>query len=265
MMVELWAVLALFFLLVAIIAWGLKLFNAARRWSQVITVVRVSALLALGATILLSVSARGWGSPPDPRQLVLALAWTTLAVYVVLSWRFRVDAASPVVDLVAAGLVLTAMLFVQSGGLVGTQPRCAIPIHVHWALFLLGTGGVLVAGSAGLMLALRAVLAWRKPDLACPRRSDSHLILKHASAFALVALGAQLAVSTWWGWRTLGTLASEDTLFGWVAITWLVTAMSLLARRTGRKWGPWTAGLAVTAAVVVLLGLLIATIPRHLL
>lgn len=262
-MTELWSALALFLLLVAIMARGLMLLNVAGRWSQVITGVRVSALLALGATILLSVSARGWGSPLDPRQLALALAWTTSAVYVVLFWRFRVDAAAPVVDLVAAALVLTAMLLGQSGGPVGTHARYAATFCVHWALLLLGAGGVLVAGSAGLMLALRTALAGRLPDLAWPRRSASHLLLKHATAFALVALGAGLAVSTWWAWRTLGTFALGDTLQGWVAITWLLMAMSLLARRTRKQWGSWTAGLAMVASAVVLFGLVIAAVPRH--
>jgi hypothetical protein len=52
-------------------------------------------------------------------------------------------------------------------------------------------------------------------------------------------------------------LTSGDPREGWVFVAWLVAAMSMLARRLGKRWGRWTAGLAVLAAAIAAFGLLV--------
>ena len=63
---------------------------------------------------------------------------------------------------------------------------------------------------------------------------------------------------------SLGTGSGDDSL-AWIAIAWLIVAMSHLARRLGRRWGRWAAGLAISAAVTVLVGLLVLAAPAELL
>ncbi len=263
-------------LVVATLAWSLALLKVGRRWGRkgqgirmVATVARVGAVLSLTVALILEAGARGawspWAvvtQPPGLRQATLGLAVATLVVYLVLVWRFRVDAVAPVVDLIALGLILTGTLANQSPVSLLTNVWRAAPVQIQWILFVLGAGGLMVAGSAGLMLAFRAGLAGRwdlQWDLPRSHRTDLHLFLKQATALALVALGGGLAVSIWWAGQTLGTLSSGGSSENWIAIAWLITAMSMLARRAARRWGRWTAGLAVMAAAAAIFGLLAPT------
>jgi hypothetical protein len=151
----------------------------------------------------------------------------------------------------------------------------ALPLQIQGALFLIGGAGVIVAGSAGLTLALRAGLAFLRrnasPDRALdikwlrvyrpPARADLYALLRLATWLGLVVLGCGLVVGLWSApavalWQTTGTLTSAGSHQSWAAIAWLAAAMSFLAQRTGEGGGRWTAGLAIIAATAVVIGLL---------
>lgn len=256
---EIWAALAALLLAAASVARGLALFKVGGRWALIAVGTRAVAALALVVALILAVATHGRWSPFALQQVALALALATLVVYLGLVWRFRIDAAAPIVDLVALLLILTGVL---AGQPAGAQLACiqdALSFRIQWVLFLLGAGALAVAGSAGMMLALRAGLIRRAAHLRWPRWVDLHALLKQAIALALVALGGGLTVNVWSAWRTAGTLTGGDPRVGWIAIAWLIAIMSLLARRTGKRWGRWTASLAAAAAAVAILSLLAVT------
>jgi hypothetical protein len=253
---EIWAALAALLLVTASVAWGLVLFKVGGRWDLIAIGTRAVAALALVVALILTVATLGRWSPFDLQQVALALALATLVVSLGLVWRFRIDVAAPIVDLVALLLILTGRL---AGQFAGAQLACvqdALSFRIQWVLFLLGSGALAVAGSAGLMLALRAGLIERAAHLRWPRWADLHALVKQATALALVALGGGLTVNIWSAWRTAGTLTGGDSRVGWIAIAWLIATMSLLPRRTGKRWGRWTASLVVVAAAVAIVSLL---------
>jgi hypothetical protein len=150
--------------------------------------------------------------------------------------------------------------------------------QIQGALFLIGGAGLIVAGSAGLTLALRSGLAFLRnatpvapsPDRALdtnwPRCTELYALLRLATWLGLVVLGCGLVVGLWsanampWHlgapWQTTGALTSAGVHQSWAAIAWLVAAMSFLAQRTGERGGRWAAGMAIIAAAAVVIGLL---------
>jgi hypothetical protein len=258
MMPEIWSSLAALLLVMAAAARGLALVREGKWWDRIATGARAAAVLALVLALVRLVATRGGWSPFDVGQVALCLALATLVVHLALQWRLKVDAAAPVVDLVAFGLVLVGVGYTLPGGSVLTCAQRTAPFHIQWVLFLLGAGGLTVAGSAGAMLALRTVLTRSGRGLE-PRWIDLQVFLKQASALALVTLGGGLAVSSWWAWQTVGSLTTGVSAEGWLAAASLVAAMSLLVRRVGRRWGRWAAGLAMVAAAVAIIGLMAAT------
>jgi hypothetical protein len=226
-----------------------------------------------------------YAQPLGAMGLGAAAAMATLLVYLLLAWRIGADAAAPVVDLISLALVLSALLW---AGRPGPAAVCSVPAlpmgvpstsQIQGALFLIGGAGVIVAGSAGLTLALQA--AWRSwrngrpdraPDINRPRlrrpptRADLYALLRLATWLGLVVLGCGLVVGLWsanampWHlgvlWQTTGALTSAGAPQSWAAIAWLVAAMSFLAQRTGESGGRWAAGMAIIATIAVVIGLL---------
>ncbi len=272
-MLEIWATIGTGVLLaVAGVAQGLALFKigpSPRGWGLVAAGARLGSALALTAALILAVVAHGEWSPSDLRQVTLGLALATLVIYLILAWRPGMGSASPVVDMVILALVLVDLIAVRPGGCPLTSAQRTVPFQVQWALFLLGSGGVVVAGSAGLMRVFQAPLTRRGGDL-----GDVHTVLRQSTSLALVALGSGIVVSIWWSWQTVGFLTSGDPRIGWIAITWLVAAMSELAWQLDRRLpvsdhkdheGRWAAGLAIVAAAVAIFGLLALEDLLHLL
>jgi hypothetical protein len=264
-MPEIWnafAYAAALLLATASLADGLRLFQVRGRWGTLAAGARVGALVAL-TMVLIWVAIVGGNSLPSAfviqpaslQQVAFALALATLLVYLVLAWRLRVDAAL-MLDLVALALVLVGIVTIGAGGPPLSCDQGKAPSQLQWALFLAGTGGLVVAGSTGLTLALRTGLSRRTRSLKWSPWIDLHALLKCATAVALVALGGGLALSLWGSWQTAGVLASDNAREGWIAAAWLVAAMSMLVRRAGRRWGRWTAGLAFLAATILILGLI---------
>jgi ABC-type transport system involved in cytochrome c biogenesis permease subunit len=72
---------------------------------------------------------------------------------------------------------------------------------------------------------------------------------------ALAALGSGLVIGVLWAWRTSGTLGSDSAREVWMAVAWLITAMSLLAWQLDTRRSRWAAALVLVAATAVLIGL----------
>jgi hypothetical protein len=252
---EIWGAVASLLLALAIGFRGLVLYQVRGRWELLTVGARVGGMLALAAALVLSAIAHGEWSPLDLHQITLGLALATLIVYQALAWRFAVEAGAPVADLVALALLLTGILAVRPGGALLACDQHSILFHVQWILSLVGAGGTVVAGSAGVTLGLRAATASRDWDLQWPRRLDLHLFVGEAVLLALVALGGGLLAGLGSMWWTMGTVAGDDPRVAWFATAWLLAAASALARCLPRWWGRWAAGLAVAAAVSAIFGL----------
>jgi hypothetical protein len=265
MTAENWGLVASLLLVLAIVFRGVALVQVRGQWALLTVGARMGGMLALTASLVLAAIAQGEWSPLDLRQITLGLALATLIVYQALAWRFAVEAGAPVADLVALALLLTGILAVRPGAAVLACDQRSILFHVQWILSLLGAGGAVVAGSAGVTLALRAVTTSRDWDLQWPRRVDLHLFVGEAVLLALVVLGGGLVAGLGGAWRTLGTVAGDDPRVAWFATTWLLAAASALARGLPKWWGRWAAGLAVAAAVSAVFGLVFLGDVRHLL
>jgi hypothetical protein len=258
---EIWGALAALLLAMASVARGLDLFQVRGRWELLAFCARAGAAMLLTVAIIQAAVTLSQWSPFDLWQVALGLALATVVVYLVLAWRSRVDAAGPIVDLLALALILTGILAMRPGGPFLTCAQQAWPFPVQWVLFLTGAGGVMVAASAGLTL----ILAGRSWHLHWPDRADSYLLLRQATLLALVFLGSGLTIGMWWAWQVGGTATSSDPREIWIAITWLIAAMGLLAQYLPRRWGWWAAGLAMVAAVAAIAGLLAVIDLRRLL
>ena len=114
----------------------------------------------------------------------------------------------------------------------------------------------MVAASAGLTLLLRRGLLSRGWDRQLPGWSILHSLMAHAAVFALVALGSGLVTGVWWVWRISGTLAWHSAREAWMAIAWLIAAMSMLAWQLDNRRSRWAAGLVLLATIAVLVGLI---------
>jgi hypothetical protein len=226
---------------------------------------RLGSAGVLAASVILAALAHGEWSPSDLRQITLGLGLATVLIHLFLARRLNPSPAGPVADLVVLALVLVDALAVQPGGALLDCTQRAVPYRIQWALLLLGSGGAIIAGSAGLMLEAYLWLGRGSRDLGLPAVADMHAVLGRATALTLLILGSGIVVSTWWAWHTVGVLANGDPRIGWSAITWLMMAMSELAWRLkprspasleAPKRGAWAVRLAVAAAATAIFGLM---------
>ena len=261
---EIWGIAAAFLFGAAALAGGLALFTPRGPWEWVATGARVAGLVAVAAALISTVAAQGEWSPFEPWQVVLSLILAMSGVYLLLAWRLGLGGAGPVVDVVALALLLVAYPSTP-WAVVAVQPATSLlnctqrtfPFQVQWALFFLGGGSVLAAGSAGLMLALRQVLGRRAPGPKLPPRTGLYDLLIQSTFLALVAVGGGLTLGAWWAWQMVGMLTTDDPREAWMALVWLLAAMSLSAWQLERHRGRWAAGLAGVAAATLLFGLLL--------
>ena len=257
-----WLGLAAFLLAVAVVGNSLSLVRAKGRWIVVAAGTAAAAAIALTVALVVHGLSPSQTLAPraslalDPQQVLLGLVLAMLLAQLILAWRLQVEAASLVVDLAALILVLIAAFLPQAGESGLYCQQAALPTYFQWVWILVGAGGLAVAGSAGLTLALRAGLAQRGPSVHWPRRIDLHALVKRATALALFSLGFGLAVHLLGAWRLVGASTFLEPPAGWTLVALLVAAMSYLARRIQGRWGRWTAGLAMVAALVAFLGLL---------
>jgi hypothetical protein len=261
---EIWMAVAALLVGVAALAGVLFLLKLRSRWAWIVTVARAASIVALAVALILAAFEQGEWSPFDPRQAIPGLILATLALHMILAWRRKAGSAGPVVDLFALVLILVGAFAIEPGASPLNCAQRTFPFRVQWILFLVGGGGVLVAGNAGLLLALRRLVETQEWALRLPDPSRTWSLLVDAVYLALVALGSGLTVSLWWSWRTVGELNEGDPRVGWVGIAWLTSSMSLVAWQLESRREQWAAGLAVVAAAAVLFGLLVAPELWHL-
>jgi len=253
MMIELWAALAAGLLVAAAVSSGLGLFGARAPWRRMPGVIRAASLVPLAVALGLAIVAQGEPSPFDLRQLALALGLAMVLAGLGLAWRQGTAGGGPVQDLVAASLVLAAVLAIRPGGTPLACAQRTLPFAAYWGLFGLGGGALLLAGSTALDLGLAAIV----PDGG--RRqlpADAYRQLADAAFLGLIAIGGGLAISAWWSWRTLGSLLSGDPRQAWLAATWLVVSMGLLAWPLEHRGRRAAAALVLVTAAMALVGLL---------
>jgi hypothetical protein len=269
---ETWEILAALLVGVAVVAAGLAMFRSggrgstASRWDLVAGGARLAGVITLSVALAL-VLAEAKGSILDPQSVLIGLTLAMLGVHLILTWYLGIGSAGPVVDVVALALIVADLILAGTGA--STCFSRTVPVQAQWILFLIGGGSILVAGNAALSLVLRRGVAQRgwvdniPGHTRLQGRTGLNGLLIQATFLALVALGSGLIVSVWWAWRTVGTWLGGDSHEGWMAIAWLVAAMSLLAWQLGSRRGKlmsgrrWAAGLAVVAEATVVLGLLI--------
>ncbi len=231
----------------------------AARWRLPGLWLAAAATAALVVALTLAVVARQAWSPFDLQQIAVSLAAATLVIYLVLAIGLKAGGGGLLVDLAVLALTLFAWLGVRPGGSAPDAIQRGLAIQVQWASFIVGSGGALVAGCAGLALALRARLIGRGRELAWPRRTDLHHFLSVAVGLASVALAAGLAVGTWWAWQATGSPGTGDPRVAWLVAAWLVVLMAVWVYRLGERSGRWAAILSLVAAALAVTGLLAVT------
>jgi hypothetical protein len=244
-------------LALALLTWGLSLFFARTWWHMAATGLRLAAAGLMAAALALwSMSQGGW-TPLHAGHVALSLALTTLLVQLVLAWANRLIAGAPVIDFVTL-LFALAGLFLS--GNVAPPLSCiqnAASLYLQWLLFVLGCGGVMVAGCTTLTVLLRRTLDGRS-DPGLPAVQTLHTVLRQALALAIVAIGGGLVAGMWWAWHALGALSGGIPGEPWLVGIWLVAGMSQLAWQLNRSSSRWALGLALVAGLMVPLGLLVS-------
>lgn len=256
-MTEIWALVTALSLAVGTIAGGLAAFRKERIWTRVFVAVRTISAAALVAALIRRVITLGQWSPYDWELTLLALVLSLLVVHSVLAWLLKAENPGPIVELAGLALLLVGLARLGVSAPLLPCPQGMVPFQIQWILFLLGGGSLLTAGCMGLTVVLYRAVQRRgwSLDLAIPE--DLYALQVQAAMLALVTLGSGLTISLWWAWRTLGTLTSGDPRAEWMALTWLLTAMSLLAGQLDRHRKRWVSGLVVVAASSLLFGWLL--------
>jgi hypothetical protein len=255
---EIWPLVAILLMALAVVTRTLALLGVRGPWNLATAFIRLGAALALGVFLALLVGNSGAWSPLEWDQLMASLSIAILVMYQLMAWGFRVEGAAPLVDLLALALVVTGMSIPTADGLAPTCIQTAAPFIIWQGLFLVGTAAAAIMGSTGLMLGLQAGLERVAQGTHWPGRSDQVFFLAQANMLALLILGCSLVLSISWSWHTIGSLGLDDTYLAWMAITWLLAAMSNLARSVQRHWVGWLAILAVATTGTALFGLLVS-------
>jgi hypothetical protein len=213
------------------------------------------------AVLVVALAARvirlGRWSAYDWEMSLLTLVLSLLIVHSVLAWFLKAKNPGPLVELVGLGLLLIVLVGTSVGVPLLTCPQWLAAFQIQWILFLLGGGSLLVAGCMGLTVIVYRAVQRSGRSLYLAPSEDLYALLVRAAMLALVALGSGLTVSLWWAWQTLGTLTGGDPRAEWMALTWLLTAMSLLAGQLDRHRQRWVIALAVIAASNLLFGWLL--------
>ena len=254
-MPEIWVIIAAVFLALAAVAGSLAKSRVRGPWHVVAMGARVGALVFLIVALVALVILQGRWMAMEPTQAVLSLVMAMLAVHLLLAWRVGLDSAGPVLDIAALALsLLTVITFGGSAPGLACVRQSPL-LQVCWVLFALGGGSVLVACSAGLMIAAGKVLVRRGMAPGLRRQVLLRDLLAQAASLGLLALGSGLIFSAWWAWRASGRLADGSPRQVWMAIAWLITATSLLAWQLDSRRVRWAVGLALAASAAVLAGM----------
>jgi hypothetical protein len=254
MVTEISIIIAALALAAGAVASGLGVIPRDRTWARVLIVVRAIGVVALTVALMGRVVILGQWSPYDQTLSLLGLVLAMLIVHSALAWILKIESTGPLVEVAGLGLLLAGAARVPAGAPPLDCSQRMAPFQIQWALFLLGGGSLLVAGCVALTMVLDKAVQSRGRHLPVAASAELYAFLVQAAGLALVILGSGLAVSLWWAWQTLGTLSSRDPRTEWMVLTWLLTAMSLLAGQLGRHRRRWMVGLAVLAASNTLFG-----------
>lgn len=257
MMAEVWTIVAGVSLAMGVLAGGLVAVRRGRIWTRVFVAVRATSIVALTVALVARVVTLGHWSPYDQGLGLLGLALVMLLVHSLLAWLLKVEIPTPLVELTGLGLLLLGAARLPAGVPLLACPQTVVPFQIQWVLFLLGGGSLLAAGCTGLTVVLGRAADGFGWNLRLAASEDMVVLLVRAARLALVTLGSGLIVGLWWSWQTLGTQTSGDPRADWMAVTWLLTAMSLLAGQLERHMRRWVVGLVVLAASNMLFGWLV--------
>lgn len=247
MATEMWAVAAAAVLLAAAAGFSAAaLARKGRPWLLLSAAARGGSIVALAVALYLESAGRGGWSPQDLWQVTVSLSLATVAAHLALSWALGAGAGVPIADAVAAVLAVLAWLAIRPGGEDLDCLHRTLAYRVEWVLFLAGSGGALIAGSAGLA----AVLPWHWSRVGARR------LLAGGSFLAVLAVGAGVVAGLWWTWQATGTLQPADIRESWMAVVWLLAAMSATAWQLEKGAHRWAAGLALVAGSAAILGML---------
>jgi hypothetical protein len=254
---ESWILVALALMALTAVTRSLALLGVRGPWSLGAILFRVGAILVLAVVLALLVMASGEWSPVNWDQIVVALSLTMLVIYQVMAWGFQLEGAAPLVDLLALALVISS-IFVHSPGdeSVQTCIQGTVPVYLQWVLFLVGSAAAAILGSGGLLFGLQSVVGHRRQRGQWPSRDDLTFFLSQTTMVALLTLGIGLVLSVIWSWQVAGSLGNGGPRLTWMAITWLLAAMSSIAKRLPRHWAGLQAILGVATACAALYGLL---------
>lgn len=254
MMADLWSLVAAVSLALSAVAGGLAAFRTDSAWVRIFLGLRVTSMVAVAVALVGRAGTAGGWSPYDPQLSVLGLVLAMLIVHSVLAWLLKAGPTGPLVELAGLGLLLVGAAGLPAGTLPLPCPQEVAWLQIQWALFLLGGGSLLVAGCMGLTLMVDRAVQSRGRSVHLATSENLYTLLVWAVKLAFVTVGSGLTIGLWWAWRSLGTLASGDPRAEWMALAWLLTAMSLLAGQLERHQRWWVAGLAGLAALNVIFG-----------
>jgi hypothetical protein len=256
-MTEIWTAVAVLSLAVGAIAGGLAAFRRSRVWDRIFAAIRATSVVALTVALLGRVATLGQWSLYDQQLSVLGLALAMLLVHSLLAWLLKGGMTAPLVELAGLGLLIGGAARLPAGTPLLTCPQNMAPLQIQWVLFLLGGGSLLTAGCMGLSVVVGRAVQTRAWKLHLAASEDLYALLVQAAMLALVSLGSGLIVSLWWASQTLGSLTGGDPRIEWMALAWLLTAMTLLAGQLERNARWWVIGLALLAAFNMLFGWLL--------
>lgn len=256
-MIEMATLVAALALALGAIAGGLAVLerDRVRAWPWI--ALRATSIVALTVALVARVGTLGQWSPYDQELNVLGLVLAMLIVHSVLAWALGLENSGPLAELAGLGVLLIGAARLPVGAPLLNCPQEMAAFQIQWLLFLLGGGSLIVAGCAGLTVVLGKVAEGRGRDLHLAPLVDLYALVVQAAGLAWLALGGGLTISLWWTWQALGTLTSGDPRAEWMALTWLLTAMSLLAGQLERHPRRWVIGLSILAASNLVFGWLL--------
>jgi hypothetical protein len=259
MTIEVWFALGAGLLLVLSLGGEvLRLVQARGRWALLAAGFEVAAFIAALVALALAIVGADPRSPDNLRLVAWGLAPAILGAHLFLQRLANTQGGRLIARLLALAALLLGILVPTPAGTLLGCPQSGAAFTLQWSLFVLGAGNVIVAGSAGLEMILGAAWSRRRAHYSPLRNRSLHILVAQGTVLALVTLGAGLTVAIGWSWQATGTPTSGDPREIWLAITWLVTATSMLAWQMEKGAAKWAAILAVLAAASAFGSLLVA-------
>lgn len=176
-------------------------------------------------------------------EFLLSFTWFTVFMYLLFTFRCRINTSGGVVMLFAAMLVSLAVVFMKDR--LGAVAPLAPALQSPWL-----TVHVVTAAAAYAAFTLAAGLAVMQFFKAGHAIRDEHLNLLVGGGFALLSLSIVLGAA--WAEQAWGRYWSWDPKETWALVTWIIYALYLHLHRS-REWPGNHARLVVIAGFVLVL------------